>query len=236
MTTRTIHFSVKTPRPAIVPSAGKRTLIAAALVAVLGITACSTNPYTGEEEVSNTGKGAGIGAAGGAIAGAIISGSRRSTLLGLGIGALVGAGIGLYMDREEDKIRAKLKGTGVSVTRVGHQVILNMPGNVTFATSSANISSGFYPVLDSVALVINEYKKTYVDIIGYTDSTGPLDFNQRLSLQRAESVARYLESQKVLPERILTEGRGPANPVASNATPEGRARNRRVEITLTPLT
>jgi outer membrane protein OmpA-like peptidoglycan-associated protein len=201
------------------------------------ISACeTTNPYTGESEVSKSTKGAGIGAAAGAIAGAIFGGGRKSVLISAGVGALAGGLVGNYMDQQDAKLRARLQGTGVSVTRVGDQIILNMPGNVTFATNSSNISSDFYPVLDSVAIVLNEYKQTYVDVVGYTDSTGSLELNQRLSEQRALSVARYLESQQVLSERIMTRGLGPKSPVASNATSEGRALNRRVEIILTPIT
>jgi len=199
------------------------------------LSACTTNPYTGEEEASKTAKGAGIGAIGGAVVGSIAGGSRRSVLLGMGLGALTGAGVGLYMDREEDRLREQLRGTGVSVSRDGDNIILNMPGNITFATNSSDISADFYPVLDSVALVVNEFDKTYVDITGYTDSTGPDDLNQRLSEARARSVAQYLESRKVLPQRIVTRGMGPQNPIASNDTPEGRALNRRVEITLSPI-
>ncbi len=196
----------------------------------------TTNPYTGETEVSKTTKGAGIGAIGGAIAGALISGKRKNVLLGAGIGALAGGLAGNYMDRQEAKLRAQLQGTGVSVTRVGDQVILNMPGNVTFATGSANISADFYAVLDSVALVINEFEQTYVDIIGHTDSTGSLELNQRLSQERAYSVSRYLESQQVLPQRLVTSGMGPNSPIATNDTAEGRSLNRRVEIILSPIT
>jgi outer membrane protein OmpA-like peptidoglycan-associated protein len=111
-----------------------------------------------------------------------------------------------------------------------------MPGNITFATDSSNISADFYPVLDSVALVINKFEKTYVDVIGHTDSTGAADYHQQLSVARASSVARYLESQKVLPQRVVTQGAGENAPIASNDTPEGRSLNRRVEIRLTPLT
>jgi outer membrane protein OmpA-like peptidoglycan-associated protein len=111
-----------------------------------------------------------------------------------------------------------------------------MPGNITFATNSSNISANFYPVLDSVALVINEYEKTYIDINGYTDSTGSEAYNQTLSEARARSVAGYLESQKVLPQRIVTRGMGESQPIATNDTPEGRSLNRRVEIILTPIT
>lgn len=196
----------------------------------------TTDPYTGEQKTSKATMGAGIGAIGGAIAGALISGKRKAVLLGAGIGALAGGLVGNYMDREEAKLRAQLEGTGVSVTRVGDQITLNMPGNVTFATNSADISASFYPVLDSVGLVLKEFQQTYVDVVGHTDSTGALDYNQRLSEQRAMSVSRYLESREVLPERLVTRGVGPDAPIASNDTPEGRALNRRVEIILTPLT
>ncbi|MGD2074335.1 MAG: OmpA family protein [Gammaproteobacteria bacterium] len=203
----------------------------------VGTVGCqTTDPYTGEQQTSKTAMGAGIGAVGGALAGAIISGKRKNVLLGAGLGALAGGVAGNYMDRQEAKLRAQLEGTGVSVTRVGDQIILNMPGNITFATDSADISSSFYPVLDSVALVVNEFDKTYVDVVGHTDSTGAAEYNQQLSVRRAQSVASYLQSQKVLPERLLVRGMGEDSPIASNDTPEGRAMNRRVEIVLTPLT
>ena len=219
-----------------IPATSKRVL-AAMLAATLALPACTTtNPYTGEEEVNKTSKGAGIGALAGLATAILVGGDRKKLLLGAGIGALAGGGVGYYMDKQADKLRMQLQSTGVSVTRNGDNIILNMPGNVTFSTNSSNISANFYSVLDSVALVINEYEKTYVDIIGHTDSTGSLQLNQSLSEARASSVASYLESQKVLPQRIITRGVGPAQPIASNDTPEGRAQNRRVEIILTPIT
>jgi outer membrane protein OmpA-like peptidoglycan-associated protein len=229
-------IQTKRRRAARALGAGKLSIVLVVALAVAVIGCQTTNPYTGEQEVSNTTKGAGIGAVGGAIAGAIFSGKRKAVLLAAGIGALAGGLVGNYMDREEAKLRAQLEGTGVSVTRNGDQITLNMPGNVTFATNSADISASFYPVLDSVALVLKEFQQTYVDVVGHTDSTGTLEFNQRLSEQRATSVSRYLESREVLPERLVTRGVGPDAPIASNDTPEGRALNRRVEIILTPLT
>ena len=214
----------------------QKTLLAISLALVVGLGACTTNPYTGEEQASKTAMGAGIGAAAGGLIGAATGGSRSAILLGVGIGALTGGGVGYYMDRQEDKLRAQLQNTGVSVTRNGDNIILNMPGNVTFATDSSNISAEFYPVLDSVALVINEFEKTYIDINGHTDSTGAESYNQTLSEARASSVARYLESQQVVPQRIVTRGMGESQPIADNDTPEGRALNRRVEIVLTPIT
>jgi outer membrane protein OmpA-like peptidoglycan-associated protein len=227
---------IAAPQDRRIPATSKRVL-AAMLAAALALPACTTtNPYTGEEEVNKTSKGAGIGALAGIATAILVGGNRKTLLLGAGIGALAGGGIGLYMDKQADKLRMQLQSTGVSVTRNGDSIILNMPGNVTFATNSSNISADFYKVLDSVALVLNEYEKTYVDVIGHTDSTGALQFNQTLSEARASSVARYLESQKVVSQRIITRGAGPSSPIASNDTPEGRALNRRVEIVLTPLT
>lgn len=198
---------------------------------------CETlNPYTDEPETSRTTKGAAVGAAAGAVAGVVVGGSRKSTLIGAGIGALIGGAIGNYMDREAEALRQRLRGTGVSVTRHGDHIILNMPGNVTFATNSSDISSNFYAVLDSVAIVLNEFEKTYVDVVGHTDSTGPADFNQALSVRRAQSVADYLMSREVIPERLVVTGRGASQPIATNDTSEGRTLNRRVEIVLTPLT
>jgi outer membrane protein OmpA-like peptidoglycan-associated protein len=221
---------------AAVTPVGRR-LLATVLIITLAATACTTNPYTGEQQASKAGIGAGIGAASGAILGALAGGGKRkNVLLGAGIGALAGGGVGYYMDKQDNELRAQLQNTGVSVTRNGDNIILNMPGNITFATGSSDINADFFTVLNSVALVVNKYEKTYIDIIGHTDNVGSAEMNQRLSEARANSVARYLESQKVLPARIVTSGMGMNNPVASNSTPEGRAQNRRVEIVLTPIT
>ena len=213
-----------------------KTSLALTLALTLGLGACTTNPYTGEEQASKAGMGAGIGAVAGGLIGAIAGDNRNAILLGMGIGALAGGGVGYYMDKQEEKLRMQLQATGVSVTRNGDNIILNMPGNITFATDSSNISADFYSVLDSVALVINEFEKTYIDIYGYTDSTGSEAYNQTLSEKRASSVARYLESQQVVSQRIVTRGMGESNPVATNDTPEGRSLNRRVEIVLIPIT
>ena len=125
---------------------------------------------------------------------------------------------------------------GVSVRRVGNEIVLNMPGNITFASNRAEISANFYPVLDSVGLVLQEYDKTLVEVVGHTDSTGTDAINQPLSEDRAASVAAYLRSRGVIPQRIATQGAGSRFPVAGNDTAEGRARNRRVELTLAPIT
>lgn len=217
---------------------GKR--LATALLASLLAVGCTTiDPYTGEEKTSNTAKGAGIGAVAGAVIG-IASGDnarerRERALIGAGIGGLSGAAIGNYMDRQEAELRRRLQGTGVSVTRHGDNITLNMPGNVTFATDSAALDARFFEVLDSVALVLEEYNQTLIEVAGHTDSTGPSEYNQRLSEQRASSVSRYLSSQGIDAQRMIVRGYGESYPIASNETASGREQNRRVELTLVPI-
>ncbi|MGO4840809.1 YMGG-like glycine zipper-containing protein, partial [Rhizobiaceae sp. 2RAB30] len=143
-------------------------------------------PYTGQPKVSNTLGGAALGAGLGAGIGMLAGGDdRRNALIGAGIGALVGGGVGNYMDQQEAELRRQLQGTGVSVTRSGDQIILNMPSNITFATDQDQVMPGFYPTLNSVALVINKFNRTIVDVYGHTDSTGGANHNFELSQRRA---------------------------------------------------
>ena len=215
----------------------------AAIVAVIAATlgGCYTmDPYTNERKVSKTTKGAAIGAAAGAVVGMLTGGDsrahRKNALIGAGVGALAGGAVGNYMDRQEMKLRAQLKGTGVSVTRVGDNITLNMPGNVTFATDSSDLRPDFVSTLNSVALVLKEYDKTILEVAGHTDNTGADQYNQALSERRASSVAEYLENQGVFAQRIMTVGAGETHPIASNDTVDGRQANRRVELTLEPIT
>lgn len=198
----------------------------------LFLAACTTNPYTGQQQLSSTGAGAGLGAATGAVVGQLIGHNTASTLIGAGIGAAVGGGIGAYMDNQAAELRQQLASTGVRVVKTGNDIQLIMPGDVTFATDSANISSSYYATLNSVALVLKKYNRTTVRVAGFTDNTGSASHNQVLSEQRAQSVASYLMSQGVSANRFNVVGFGQRNPVASNGTAEGRAMNRRVEITL----
>ncbi|MBL8582559.1 MAG: OmpA family protein [Rhizobiaceae bacterium] len=212
----------------------------AALLAAALAAGCTTDPFTGQPKVSNTAGGAAIGAGLGALAGMAVGGSknaqRNAVLIGAGVGALTGGAIGSYMDQQEAELRGQLRGTGVSVTRVGDQIILNMPANITFNTDQYMIMPGFYPTLNSVALVLQKYNRTLVDIYGHTDNTGSTAHNLQLSERRAMSVANYLAGQGVDSRRFAVTGFGYSRPVATNATPEGRALNRRVEIQLSPLT
>jgi outer membrane protein OmpA-like peptidoglycan-associated protein len=222
----------------------KTILIRSTLLVVMAaftVTACqTTDAYTGDKKVNKTTKGAGIGAIAGAVLGAATGDNskerRKRALIGAGVGALAGAGVGAYMDKQEAKLRAQLQGTGVSVTRSGDDLILNMPGNITFKTASADLNSGFFQVLDSVALVLKEFDKTLIDVEGHTDSDGDNAYNQTLSQQRANSVGGYLQSHGVNSQRVVTIGAGEERPIASNSTPQGKQQNRRVELKLQPIT
>lgn len=204
------------------------------------LTACTTNPYTGEREASNKAKGAAIGAAIGAVVGAISGDDaderRKRALIGAGVGALTGTAVGAYMDAQEARLREQLQGTGVSVTRMGDDVVLNMPGNITFDVDRSDLKPNFVPVLDSVNLVLKEYDQTLIDVTGHTDSTGAVDYNMDLSERRANSVANYIKASGIDHMRVYTLGVGPHYPVATNETSAGRQLNRRVELTLKPLT
>ncbi|EOW6759260.1 OmpA family lipoprotein [Cronobacter malonaticus] len=217
----------------------KRIIFVAAMVSgALALSGCTTHPYTGEREAGKSGIGAGIGSLVGAGVGVLSSSKKdrgKGALIGAAAGAALGGGVGYYMDVQEAKLRQKMQGTGVSVTRSGDNIILNMPNNVTFDSSQANLKPAGANTLTGVAMVLKEYPKTAVNVVGYTDSTGGQALNMKLSQQRAESVASALITQGVAANRIRTSGMGPANPVASNSTEEGKAQNRRVEITLSPL-
>lgn len=214
-----------------------RTSLALLLAALLAACATSTDPWTGEPRTSRTGAGAGIGAGIGAVIGAVSGGDRlKRAAIGAGVGALAGAAVGNYMDRQEAALREQLRGTGVSVTRRGDEIILNMPGDVTFDIDSAGVNPQFFDVLDSVALVVKEFDQTVLIVDGHTDSTGSAEYNHELSKRRAEAVARYIVNRGVAPVRVESFGYGEQFPVATNNTAEGRAQNRRVELTLIPVT
>lgn len=208
----------------------------AATVALLA--GCTNNPYTGEREAGKAGIYGGIGAISGAVIGAATSSKKdraKGALIGATVGGAAGGGYGYYVDTQEAKLRQTLQGTGVQVQRDGNNLTLIMPGNITFASNSADLSSSFYPTLNSLVQVFKEFNKNGVDIVGHTDSTGSQQLNQDLSNRRARSVAAYLEGNGVAGSRISAYGAGSSQPIASNDSVAGRAQNRRVEINLRPL-
>ncbi len=212
-----------------------------AIAAVLLLSACTSfNPFTGQQQISNTAGGATIGAATGAVGGLVVASAtgadpRVAALIGAGVGALAGGAVGAYMDQQEAELRAQLQGTGVSVTRVGDQIILNMPSNITFDVGRSDVKPKFRATLQSVSLVLHRFGKTIVDVVGHTDADGSEESNLLLSRQRATAVANVIASQGINPNRFFIDGKGESDPIASNATDAGKAQNRRVEIRISPL-
>jgi outer membrane protein OmpA-like peptidoglycan-associated protein len=217
-----------------------KTALVAVLAAGLAAGCQTTDPYTGQSQTSSATYGALIGAGAGAVVG-MISGKdakqrKQRALIGAGVGGLAGGAVGAYMDKQEDELRRQMRDSGVTVTRKGDDIILNMPGNITFRTDSADLNSQFYKVLDGVAQVAKKYDKTIIEVAGHTDSTGTAEYNKGLSQRRANSVADYLVTRGVIQARIMTAAGGEDHPIANNTTEQGRAANRRVEVTLSPLT
>lgn len=207
------------------------------IISVFALTAivagCTTvNPYTGQTQTAKSTWGTAIGATAGALIGS--TQSSKGALIGGLAGAAVGGGVGYYLDAQAAELRAELASTGVQVIEGDDSIRLVMPGNITFKTDSADINSSFYPVLNSVAKVLNKYSNSTVMVSGHTDSTGSAEYNLTLSRERAASVASYLQGQGVKSSRFEVLGLGSSNPIASNDTAAGRAQNRRVEIKIIP--
>ena len=201
--------------------------------AIIALTACTTvNPYTGQSQISKSTWGTAIGTTAGALIGS--RNSSEGALVGALAGAAVGGGVGYYLDVQAAELRQELASTGVQVVESDDSIRLIMPGNITFRTDSADINSSFYPVLNSVAKVLNKYSNSTVMVSGHTESTGSADYNLALSKSRAQSVAAYLQGQGVKSSRFEVLGMGSSNPIASNADAAGRAQNRRVEIKIIP--
>lgn len=204
-------------------------LAAACSVSLMGCETAQNN--------QNTLIGAGAGAALGAAAGTLVGGDdRRNALVGAGIGLLAGSAVGFYLDEQERDLREGLAGTGAEVARDGDTLVVNFPGNVTFASDSSDVAPQFYQTLDDVSQTLNEYPASYLDVIGHTDSQGTPQYNLDLSDRRASSVASYFRSRGVAPARVVTYGQGETAPIADNSTVDGRQQNRRVELRITPAT
>lgn len=208
----------------------KTSILVAALALPLFLQACQTGPS--QRVLTGTAAGAILGAGAGMMAG---GDDKRNAAIGAAVGAIAGASVGVYMDKQEEKLRQQTAGTGIEVERQGDQLALTMPSGITFAQSSATIQPAFYTALNNVAATLVEYPSTAVDIRGHASSEGDRGFNQRLSQQRADAVRAYLVNQGVQPVRLTATGMGIDYPVADNSTEAGRVQNRRVEIILTPV-
>jgi outer membrane protein OmpA-like peptidoglycan-associated protein len=204
---------------------------------LLATAACTTNPETGKRRISKAAIGGVGGAAAGLLLGDLLGGrdDRTEKIVGAGIGAIVGTGVGAYMDAQEKKLRAQTAGTDVQVTRDGDNLLLKMPSGVTFASNQSAIQPQFRTTLDQVAQTLSSYEKTYIDVYGHTDSTGNDGINLPLSRDRARSVTEYLSTRGVQSARMAAQGFGANQPVADNTTEAGKQANRRVEIKIVPV-
>jgi len=213
-------------------------LTATALMAAIGATACTTDPYTGQQTINRTAVGIGVGALGGYLLGDLIGGDhdRNAKAITAGIGAIAGGAVGNYMDRQEAELRRQTAGTGVDVYRQGDELVLRMPSGITFPVDRYDIQPQFQSTLDQVSQTLAAYNQTNIDVLGHTDSTGSDAYNQSLSERRAQAVAAYLTGHGVERVRIATHGYGETQPIGSNETEEGRSQNRRVEIKVVPVT
>ena len=214
-------------------------IAALATMSAVALAGCVTDPETGQKRISNAAIGGIGGALGGYLLGDLIGGrnSRTEEIVGAGIGAVAGAGVGYYMDQQEKKLRERTAGTGIDVERQGDQLVLNMPGDVTFDLNSAMVKSQFRGALDNVASTLAEYPSTYIDVYGHTDSTGSDSYNQGLSERRASSVADYLAGRGIQRARMATMGYGESQLKCAPERSEADYQcNRRVEIRIAPVT
>ena len=208
-----------------------------AAFSLLTVSACVTHPNTRERKVSRTA----IGGVGGAVAGALLGGligGKTGRIVGAGIGGVAGAAVGYQMDKQIKELKEQTAGSGVDVTETdnGQAILVNLPDGVTFDVGSYTLKPSFRETLDKVAQSLIQYPNSLVDVYGHTDSTGSDSFNQTLSENRARTVMNYLISKGVPAARIRSQGFGETMPVADNGTAEGRAKNRRVEIKIVPVT
>ncbi|MFA7584856.1 MAG: OmpA family protein [Novosphingobium sp.] len=211
-------------------------LLSLGAIALLSTTACVTDPNTGERKVSRTAMGGVGGAALGYLLGGVIGG-KTGRIVGAGIGGVAGGVIGYKMDQQIRELKEQTAGSGVDVSETpdGQAILVNLPDGVTFAVDSTTINRSFQATLDQVANSLIRYPDSLIDVYGHTDSTGAEGYNQALSERRAKAVADYLAMRGVPAARIRHQGFGEQYPVADNTTPEGRSRNRRVEIKITPI-
>lgn len=213
----------------------------AALVAAAAA-GCATDEYGNTRPLTDTEMGALIGAGTGAVVGALVSKDKRAqgALIGAVGGGLAGAGVGAYMDSQkkdlEKALAPEVKAGAVQIQKVNqNDLLITMTAQTAFDTDSTEIKPAFHSTLDKIANVLNRYGKTHLTIVGHTDNVGSATYNQTLSERRAAAVDGYLRSRRVIPQRLVYEGRGETSPRATNVTEEGRRLNRRVEIIVEPV-
>jgi outer membrane protein OmpA-like peptidoglycan-associated protein len=203
--------------------------IVAVVLSALTLFSCKT-----WQGLDNTQKGAAVGVGGGAATGAIIGKAAGNTALGAIIGAAVGGGAGVLIGKKMDKQAQEIKSTvpNATVERVGEGINVTFASGVLFGFDKQDLTPTAQTNIQQLAQILNKYPDTYVRVEGHTDTTGTDAYNMALSQRRATAVADYLKTQNVAASRIQTFWYGSKQPVASNATEDGRAKNRRVEFSI----
>lgn len=207
---------------------------------VFGLSSCATDEYGNKRELTDTEKGAMIGAAVGVLAGLTTKDKKKKAALYGVVGGIAGGGIGYYMDSQkkdfEKQLKDQISAGHISIQKMPNDVLLvTMTAQTAFDIDSTRIKSGFKPSMDKIAKIVNKYGKTFISVVGHTDSTGSHSYNQNLSERRASSVHDYLRQKGVIPQRLAYHGMGENNPRADNSTPQGRTLNRRVELVIEPV-
>jgi outer membrane protein OmpA-like peptidoglycan-associated protein len=207
-----------------------KSLVAVAILAMA--TGCADMSATQKGTATGAGVGAGLGAIiGGTTGGGGGSRATKGAVIGGAAGALIGNIWSKRMEKQKAEMEAATAGTGIQVSQTqDNRLKLDIPADVSFDTGRADIKSNFRPVLERFAQTLNDNPAATVSIIGHTDSTGGDAINNPLSVDRAARTRDYLAQRGVSPNRVMIDGRGEREPVASNDTDSGRARNRRVEI------
>ncbi len=206
-------------------------LMIVAVASGLALSGCTTDPNTGQQRLNKTALGTLAGAAGGAVISKATGGDKTGR--DAAIGAALGAGVGLYMERQAKQLEQQMAGTGVTVTpNANGNIDLVMPGNITFSFDDATLNSSFKPTLNKLATTMKEYNQNTITIAGHTDSKGAASYNQGLSRDRAYAVANYLTASGIPSNRINVVAYGESRPIADNGTDYGRQQNRRVELTI----
>ncbi len=208
----------------------KKQLMITAITSSMVLAGCAVDPNTGQQTMDKRATGALIGAALGYGVSKATGGSHNGR--DAAIGAAVGAGVGYYMQKQAAQLQQQMAGTGVDVQLdpKTNDINITMPSNITFDVDKSYVKPQFTGTLSDLASTMSQYNQTSVVVMGHTDSDGSAEYNQKLSERRAYAVASYLNNHGVAASRISTIAYGESRPIASNATPQGKAQNRRVEI------
>ncbi|MDJ0825669.1 MAG: OmpA family protein [Rhodobacter sp.] len=215
-----------------------KTPLLAGLAGIIALTACTDPAVQTDDPRRRTKEGAVTGAVIGGLLGALSSGDggerRRAAAAGVVVGGLVGGAIGYNLDQQAAELQRDFSDGRIQIINNGDTLLVRMPQDILFDVDSAFVRPALQADLAVLAGSLQKYPGSTVQVVGHTDNTGEAAYNLGLSQRRADSVASVLINRGVEPGRIVASGRGEDQPIASNLTVEGRALNRRVDITILP--